>query len=127
MTHAVRTTQAPAAIGPYSQAVVTDALVFVSGQLPLEPATGEIVGATAAEQAARSLANVEAILAAAGLGLADVVKTTVFLADIADFSAVNDVYGQRFSDGVLPARSACAVRNLPRGARVEIEVIARLR
>jgi len=127
MTHAVSTTQAPAAIGPYSQAVVADPFVFVSGQLPLEPATGEIVGATAAEQAARSLANIEAILAAAGLDLGDVVKTTVFLADMADFAAVNEVYGQHFSQGVLPARSACAARNLPRGAQVEIEVIARLR
>ena len=127
MTHAVRTMQAPAAIGPYSQAVVADALVFVSGQLPLDPTTGEIVGTTAAEQAVQSLANIEAVLGAADLGLRDVVKTTVFLADIADFAAVNEVYGQRFCDGVLPARSACAVRDLPRGAKVEIEVIAQRR
>ena len=125
--YAIRTAQAPAAIGPYSQAVVAAPLVFVSGQLPLEPATGEIVGTTAAEQAVQSLANIEAILVAAGLGLGDVVKTTVFLTDIVDFAAVNEVYGQRFCGGVLPARSACAVRDLPRGAKVEIEVIARLR
>lgn len=124
-TTALTTTNAPAAIGPYSQGVVAGDLVFCSGQLPIDPATGELDGATAGEQTDRSITNLEAVLVAAGLGLADVVKTTVFLADIADFAGMNDVYSTRFTGAVLPARSAFQVAALPRGALVEIEAIAR--
>lgn len=121
----LRTDDAPAAIGPYSQGVDAGELVFCSGQLPIDPASGEIDGCTAPEQAARSITNLEAVLAAAGLGLADVVKTTVFLADLADFAKVNEVYAARFTSDVLPARSAFQTAGLPRGALVEIEAIAR--
>lgn len=124
-TTALTTTSAPAAIGPYSQGVDAGEVVFCSGQLPIDPATGELDGATAGEQTARSIANLEAVLTAAGLGLADVVKTTVYLADIADFAGMNDVYSARFTGAVLPARSAFQVAALPRGALVEIEAIAR--
>lgn len=123
MKNAIATTSAPAAIGPYSQGIDAGGLVFVSGQLPIDPATGEMPEGVA-EQAARSIANVEAILAEAGLGLGDVVKTTVMLADIADFAAVNAVYAERFG-APCPARSAFAVAALPKpGAKVEIEAIA---
>lgn len=121
---AVSTPAAPAAIGPYSQAVVVGDLVFCSGQLPIDPATGEFAGTTAAAQAARSLANLEAVLEAVGLGLEAVVKTTVFLADIADFASVNEVYATRFAGSVQPARSAVQAAALPKGALVEIEAIA---
>ena len=121
---AVSTAAAPAAIGPYSQAVQAGPFVFVSGQLPINPATGEIEAADIVGQAAQAIANIEAILAAAGLGLGDVVKTTVLLADIADFAAVNEVYASRFTGPVLPARAAYAVAGLPRGALVEIEAVA---
>lgn len=124
-TSALTTDTAPAAIGPYSQGVDTGGLIFCSGQLPIDPVTGELDGETAAQQAVRSIANLEAVLAAAGLSLADVVKTTVYLADISDFIAVNDVYAARFTGPVLPARSAFQVAALPRGALVEIEAIAR--
>lgn len=123
-SRALVTDAAPSAIGPYSQGVLAQPFVYVSGQLPIDPATGEIDGDDAASQAARSLANVEAVLAAASLTLDDVVKSTVFLTDIAEFTAVNEVYAARFTGPVLPARSAFAVSALPRGARVEIEVIA---
>lgn len=121
---AIVTDAAPGAIGPYSQGVQAHPFVYVSGQLPIDPATGELDGEDAATQAARSLSNVAAVLAAAGRTLDDVVKTTVFLTDIADFAAVNEVYASRFTGPVLPARSAFAVSALPRGARVEIEVVA---
>ncbi len=124
---AVSTLDAPGAIGPYSQAVLAPPFLYVSGQLPIDPATGEIDGDDAATQAARSLSNIAAVLAAAGCTLDDVVKTTVFLADIADFAAVNEIYAARFTGNVLPARSAFAVAALPRGARVEIEVVATAR
>ena len=124
MSRAVSTDTAPQAIGPYSQAVAAGEFVFVSGQLPINPASGAIEATDAAGQAAQALANIEAILVAAGLGLGDVVKTTVLLADIADFAAVNDVYASAFSGAVLPARAAYAVAALPKGARVEIEAIA---
>jgi 2-iminobutanoate/2-iminopropanoate deaminase len=101
--------------------------VYVSGQLPIDPVTGELDGDTAAQQAEQSISNVEAILAAAELTLAEVVKTTVLVADIADFAAVNEVYARRFSGAVLPARSAFQVAALQKGAKVEIEVIARFR
>ena len=121
---AVATDQAPAAIGPYSQAVADGALVFVSGQLPINPSTGQIEATDAAGQARQSILNIEAILAAAGLTLGDVVKTTVLLADIADFGAVNEVYASRFTGPVLPARAAYQVAALPKNALVEIEAIA---
>lgn len=124
-TASLFTPAAPSAIGPYSQGVDAGTLVFCSGQLPLDPLTGELDGSTAAEQAVRALSNLAAVLAAAGLGLGDVVKTTVFLTDLADFAAVNAVYADHFSSGVLPARSAVQVAALPRAAQVEIEAIAR--
>jgi 2-iminobutanoate/2-iminopropanoate deaminase len=121
---AISTIEAPAAIGPYSQAVDSGAgLVFVSGQLPIDPATGAFPGGGVAEQARQSLLNAQAILRAAGLELADVVKTTVFLADMGDFAAMNAVYATFFSEP-FPARSAVAVKTLPKGALVEIECIA---
>lgn len=120
----VQTENAPAAIGPYSQAIDSGAgLVFVSGQLPIDPATGAFPQGGVAEQTRQSLTNAKAILAAAGLGLENVVKTTVFLADMGDFAAMNEVYAQFFS-APFPARSAVAVKALPKGALVEIECIA---
>lgn len=125
-TRAIVTDAAPAAVGPYSAGVVCPPFVYVSGQLPIDPATGVFDGDTAAEQADRSLRNVAAVLNAAGLGLADVVKTMVLLADINDFAAVNEVYARHFaSSPVLPARSAFQAAALPKGALVEIEAIAK--
>ena len=122
MKETIATSSAPTAVGPYSQAVAAGPFVFVSGQLPVDPATGEIPdGATA--QAERAFANVRAILAAAGLGPEHVVKTTVFLSDLADFAAVNEVYARSFS-APFPARSCVQVAALPRGARLEVEAIA---
>lgn len=122
--NSVHTEKAPAAIGPYSQAIDSGAgLVFVSGQLPIDPATGAFPQGGVAEQTRQSLTNAKAILAAAGLGLENVVKTTVFLADMGDFAAMNEVYAQFFS-APFPARSAVAVKTLPKGALVEIECIA---
>ena len=121
---AIATVDAPAAIGPYSQAVRAGRFVYVSGQIPIDPATGQIDAQEAAGQALQSIANIESILKAAGLRLADVVKTTVLLADIADFDAVNKVYAQRFTGPVLPARAAYQVAALPKAALVEIEAIA---
>jgi 2-iminobutanoate/2-iminopropanoate deaminase len=120
---AVHTDAAPAAVGAYSQAVVAGDLVFVSGQLPIDPATGDFAGPGVREEAAQSLRNGAAVLEAAGSGIAHVVKTTVLLADIADFAAVNEVYAEVFSGGVLPARAAYQVAALPKGARVEIEFV----
>ncbi|ROS60932.1 reactive intermediate/imine deaminase [Frigoribacterium sp. PhB160] len=120
---AVHTDAAPAAVGAYSQAVRVGGLVFVSGQLPIDPATGEFAGPGVREEAAQSLRNGAAILDAAGSGVAHVVKTTVLLADIADFAVVNEVYAEVFSGGVLPARAAYQVAALPKGARVEIEFV----
>jgi 2-iminobutanoate/2-iminopropanoate deaminase len=121
---AFSTTDAPAAIGPYSQAVDSGAgLVFLSGQLPIDPATGSFPDGGVKEQTRQSLLNVRAILAAAGLTPANVVKTTVFLADMGDFAAMNEVYAQFFAEP-FPARSAVAVKALPKGALVEIECIA---
>ena len=121
---AISTNEAPGAIGPYSQAVDSGVgLVFVSGQLPIDPATGKFPEGGVAEQTRQSLLNAEAILFAAGLELADVVKTTVFLADMGDFAAMNEVYAQFFAEP-FPARSAVAVKTLPKGALVEIECIA---
>jgi len=122
---ALSTGEAPAAIGPYSQGIDTGELVFCSGQLGLDPATGNLVDGVEA-QAERSLRNLGAVLDAAGLGWADVVKTTIFLANIADFAAVNAVYG-RFMADPPPARSTVGVASLPKGGLVEIEAIARRR
>ena len=121
---AIHTEKAPAAIGPYSQAIDSGAgLVFVSGQLPIDPATGTFPEGGIKEQTRQSLTNAGSILEAAGLSLQQVVKTTVFLADMADFAAMNEVYAQFFS-APFPARSAVAVKTLPKGALVEIECIA---
>lgn len=122
MKKVIATTAAPGAIGPYSQAIDTGTFVFASGQIPINPETGEIPeGITA--QATQSLANVKAILEAAGLTMANVVKTTVYLADMGDFAAMNEVYAQAF-EAPYPARSAVAVRTLPKNVLVEIEVLA---
>ncbi|WP_136312938.1 Rid family detoxifying hydrolase [Actinomyces procaprae] len=125
---AIATTSAPAAVGPYSQAVSTGvgsgATVYISGQVPLDPATGKLVDGDIAAQAERVLANIGAILKAAGLGYEHVVKTTVLLADIADFAAVNEIYARFFTGAVLPARAAFQVAALPLGAGVEIEAVA---
>ena len=122
--NAIHTGMAPAAIGPYSQAIDSLAgIVFVSGQLPIDPATGAFPEGGIKEQTRQSLANAKAILEAAGLGLGNVVKTTVFLADMGDFAAMNEVYAQFFT-APFPARSAVAVKTLPKGALVEIECIA---
>lgn len=120
----IATKHAPAAVGPYSQAVEAGGTVYVSGQVPLVPATGQLVDGGIQAQAEQALRNVGAILEAAGLGYADVVKTTVLLADIADFAAVNEVYARFFTGPVLPARAAFQVAALPLGAGVEIEAVA---
>ena len=117
----IDTKNAPGAIGPYSQAYVTNGLIFTSGQLPVDPATGEMP-ATIEEQAAKSAENVGAILEAEGSGFEKVIKTTCYLADIADFAAFNEVYAKYFVS--KPARSCFAVKDLPKGALCEIEVIA---
>jgi len=120
----IQTEKAPAAIGPYSQAIDSGAgLVFVSGQLPIDPATGAFPEGGVQAQTRQSLTNAKAILEAAGLGLQNVVKTTVFLADMGDFAAMNEIYAQFFT-APFPARSAVAVKTLPKGALVEIECIA---
>lgn len=120
---AIVTNNAPAAIGPYSQAVEANGFVYVSGQLPINPSTGGFVEGGIKEQTRQSLLNAKAILNEAGLDLCNVVKTTVLLSDIADFQAMNEVYAEMFSSP-FPARSAFAVRALPKNALVEIEVIA---
>lgn len=119
----ISTPDAPPAIGPYSQAIRAGNLLFVSGQIPLEPQTGDMVGATAAEQVRQVLNNLQAILQAAGTSLQNVVKTTIFLTDLGQFAAVNAVYAEFFPQNP-PARSTVQVSALPRGAQVEIEAIA---
>ena len=123
MKKVLATTQAPAAIGPYSQAIRADKLVFVSGQLPIDPATGAFAGDDIAAQTRQSLTNIKNILASDGLTMANVVKTTVLLKNISDFGAMNDVYAT-FFEGACPARAAFEVAALPKGALVEIEAIA---
>ncbi len=120
----IATTRAPAAIGPYSQAIASGELVFTSGQIALDPSSGQLVGAGIEEQTARVLDNLEAVLRKAGCGLPDVLRTTVYLRDMADFAAMNAVYAARFG-GIAPARSTVAVAGLPKDARVEIDAIAR--
>ena len=120
---AISTKNAPAAIGPYSQAIEAGGMVFASGQLPIDPATGAFPEGGIKEQTRQSILNAQAILEEAGCSLSNVVKTTVLLSDIADFAAMNEVYASFFSEP-FPARSAFAVRDLPKGALVEIEMIA---
>ena len=121
--NAISTTKAPATIGPYSQAIKVGGLVFVSGQLPIDPATGAFAEGGIKELTRQSLTNMKAILEEAGTSMANVVKTTVFLADMNDFAAMNEVYAEFFA-APCPARSAVAIKTLPKGALVEIECIA---
>lgn len=121
--NAISTSKAPGAIGPYSQAIRTGNLVFVSGQLPVDPSTGNFAEGGIKELTRQSLLNVQHILEEAGTDMAHVVKTTVFLADMADFADMNEVYAQ-FFEAPFPARSAVAIKTLPKNARVEIECVA---
>lgn len=123
MKKAISTSKAPAAIGPYSQAIEANGMIFASGQLPIDPETGNFPEGGIKEQTRQSLLNAQSILQEAGADLSNVVKTTVFLSDIANFAAMNEVYAQFFTEP-FPARSAVAVKDLPKGALVEIEVIA---
>jgi 2-iminobutanoate/2-iminopropanoate deaminase len=123
MKQSISSKNAPAAIGPYSQAIKTGNLIFLSGQLPINPETGEFAPGLITEQTEQIFKNIQAVLAEAGLTVGNVVKTTVFLADIADFAAMNEVYARHFKEP-YPARSAFAVKTLPKNALVEIEVIA---
>lgn len=122
---AISTPDAPAAIGPYSQAIRSGDLVFLSGQIPLDPKTGAMVEGSIAAQTERVLDNLAAVLAAAGCGFADVVRTTIFLVDLGDFQVVNETYAKRFG-ATPPARATVQVSALPKGARVEIDAIARV-
>src|SRR5688572_13937179 len=129
MAHArtpIATDAAPKAIGPYSQAIQWNGLLFLSGQIPLDPATGQLVTGDIRLETERVLANIEAVLTEAGATWEDVMKTTIFLTDLADFAVVNEIYGKRFEGFAPPARSTVQVAALPRGARVEIETIARV-
>ena len=122
MSEVISTEKAPAAIGPYSQAMKVGNLLFTSGQIPIDPATGEFAGSTIEEQAHQSCKNVGEILKVAGSSFDKVVKTVCFVADIADFAAFNEIYAQYFTS--KPARSCVAVKDLPKGALVEVEAIA---
>ncbi|MBE6301725.1 MAG: RidA family protein [Parabacteroides distasonis] len=123
MKKVIATNNAPAAIGPYSQAIQAGNMLFASGQLGLDPSTGNFVEGGVKEQTEQAFKNIHAILAEAGLTIDNVVKTTVFLADMADFAVMNEVYAQQFT-GTFPARSAVAVKTLPKNGLVEIEIIA---
>jgi 2-iminobutanoate/2-iminopropanoate deaminase len=123
MKKVISTPKAPAAIGPYSQAIQVGNLIYTSGQIPIDPATGQLVEGGIKEQTRQSLSNIQAILQEAGLTMASVVKTTVFMADMADFAEMNSVYAEFFTEP-YPARSAVAVKTLPKNALVEIEVVA---
>lgn len=123
MKKVISTPKAPAAIGPYSQAIQVGNLIYTSGQIPIDPATGQLVEGGIKEQTRQSLNNIQAILQEAGLTMASVVKTTVFMADMADFAEMNSVYAEFFTEP-YPARSAVAVKTLPKNALVEIEVVA---
>ena len=125
MSNKIQTNKAPAAIGPYSQAVVVGNLIFTSGQIPLNPETGVLEGKDIAEQTHRVCKNLEAVLTAAGGSLKSAVKTVCFLANMADFAAFNEVYAQYFTE--KPARSCVAVKELPKGALVEVEVVAEVK
>jgi 2-iminobutanoate/2-iminopropanoate deaminase len=120
----VATDKAPKAIGPYSQAVIAGNLIFTSGQIPLDPATQQMVQGDIRAQTERVMENLAAVLEAAGVGFENVVKSTIFVADLADFATVNEIYGRRFATNP-PARSTVQVAALPKGARVEIELIAK--
>ena len=122
----IATEKAPAALGPYSQAIVAGGLLFASGQVPIVPETGEMAGTTIEEQAKQVFENLGAVLAEAGLDFGDVVKTTVFLADLADFATVNEIYAGYFTRP-YPARSCVQIAALPKGRKLEIELIAALR
>ena len=123
MKKVISTPNAPAAIGPYSQAIQVGNLIYTSGQIPIDPATGQLVEGGIKEQTRQSLSNIQAILQEAGLTMTSVVKTTVFMADMADFAEMNSVYAEFFTEP-YPARSAVAVKTLPKNALVEIEVVA---
>ena len=123
MKQVISTPKASAAIGPYSQAIRVGNLIYTSGQIPINPATGQFVEGGIKEQTRQSLTNVKAILEEAGTSMANVIKTTVFMADMADFADMNGIYAEFFAEP-FPARSAVAVKTLPKGALVEIEVIA---
>lgn len=125
MNKGIVTSQAPAAIGPYSQAVACGELVFISGQLPIDPATGRMVDAPIAERTRQVMRNIEAIAREAGGNLAGIVKTTIFLTDLADFQAVNGAYGEHFPE-TPPARSTVQVAALPLGSNIEIEAVLHL-
>jgi 2-iminobutanoate/2-iminopropanoate deaminase len=123
MKQTIKTSNAPAAIGPYSQAVKANGLLFLSGQIALDPASGQVIAGDVRAQTERVLENLKAVLEAGGSSLAQVLKTTVFLADMADFAAMNEVYGRCFA-AEPPARSTVQAAGLPRGVKVEIDVIA---
>jgi|SRR5436190_10533138 len=123
---AISTSGAPAAVGPYSQGIITDGLLYTAGQVALDPATGDLVAGGIEAQTERVMANLSAILDAAGCVWGDVLKTTIYLVDIGDFSAVNAVYGRYLADPP-PARTTVGIAALPKGARIEIEAVARLR
>lgn len=119
----ISTTSAPEAIGPYSQAISTGSLVFCSGQIPLDPSTGELLSGTVAEETERCMRNLEAVLAEAGSGLDKILKTTIYVTDMGDFAEVNEAYGSFFPTAP-PARATVGVAALPKGARVEVECVA---
>ena len=123
MKKVISTNQAPAAIGPYNQAIQVGNMLFMSGQLGIDPATGDFVAGVVKEQTIQSFKNIQAILAESGFTMDDVVKTTVFLADMSTFADMNEIYAAQFT-GAFPARSAVAVKTLPKNGLVEIEVIA---
>jgi 2-iminobutanoate/2-iminopropanoate deaminase len=123
MANTIATEKAPKAIGPYSQAIAAGNFIFTSGQIPLDPATQQMIQGDVRAQTERVMQNLEAVLAAAGATFANVVKATIFLADLGDFTVVNEVYGKRFPSNP-PARSTVQVAALPKGARVEIDLIA---
>lgn len=124
MNERILTAAAPAPIGPYNQAVRAGTMLFCSGQIAIDPATGKLIDGDVAAQTRRVLENLGAVLQAGGAGFEAVVKTTIFLVDMGDFATVNAIYGERFGSGVAPARATVAVAALPLGARVEIEAIA---
>ena len=126
MKHIINTDNAPAPIGPYNQAVKSGHLLYTSGQIPIDPATGEMVSGGVREQSIQVLENLKAVLEAGGSSLDDVIKTTVFLADMADFPVLNTIYAEFFSEENAPARSTVQVAGLPKGSLVEIEAIAKV-
>ena len=125
MKHIINTENAPAPIGPYNQAVKSGHLLYTSGQIPIDPATGEMVAGGVREQSIQVMENLKAVLEASGSTLADVIKTTVFLADMADFPVMNTVYAEFFGEENAPARSTVQVAGLPKGSLVEIELVAK--